>query len=107
MLASQKESVIPELLYTLDKEGITRLCSVYGGETIYIPTVEELGICLKSAICSYYILIQKRKWPWVIKKLGIEKSDLQMYKSYHQSWIESLPKHELKVLHDLEEKGEF
>lgn len=31
-----------ELVYVLDKESLYKLCSVYGGTTIKVPTIDEL-----------------------------------------------------------------
>ena len=104
-LALDKNSIIPEMLYTLTEESITRLLSIYGGETIYIPTIEEFRKYLKSSICSYYNIVQKKSWKWIFEELQIPKEDQNWYKTKHYKWVEKAPSKEIAVLRGLKERG--
>lgn len=39
---------ISELMYTLDKSNFFKLCSIFGGCTIKIPTIEEIKTYVKA-----------------------------------------------------------
>jgi hypothetical protein len=49
---------IPELALILDEDNLMRLLDVYGGQTIQIPTKEQLGRYLKAISVYYYTEIK-------------------------------------------------
>lgn len=52
---------LPELYSLIDEPALTKLCSVAGGETIRIPTLEELQFSIDSLQWYYDIYISQRK----------------------------------------------
>ena len=44
------QSTLSELVYILDKNSLLKLCEFYGGQTITIPTIEDLEILQSSFV---------------------------------------------------------
>lgn len=52
-------SATSELMYILDKESVLKLIEYYGGQTIKIPTIEEVQTVLYTVLLYQYIQIDK------------------------------------------------
>lgn len=105
MMSIDKKSVIPEMIYTLDRESLTRLCSVYGGEKLYIPTPTEFKLYLSSSIAAYYKLVQRKPWRDIKNKLGLTDIELKEVKNVYKSWINNAPEEDINVLKIFKESG--
>lgn len=51
---------LPELFSTIDYESLVKLCQYAGGETIRIPTVDELTDSIEALQTFYDVYIKKR-----------------------------------------------
>lgn len=54
---------LPELYSLIDEEALTRLCAVAGGETIRIPTLDELEASINALQWYYDVYLVHRKQP--------------------------------------------
>lgn len=50
-----KYSTLCELIYTLDRESLMKLCSIFGGCTIKIPTIDQLKV-YSSGLLVYNLI---------------------------------------------------
>lgn len=50
-----KYSTLCELIYTLDRKSLMKLCSIFGGCTIKIPTIDQLKV-YSSALLVYNLI---------------------------------------------------
>ena len=51
-------SSISELAYILDEKNLLKLCEYYGGQTIKIPTIDELEILLYAMLLYQYVDVE-------------------------------------------------
>ena len=65
-------STISELIYTLNKDSLLNLCSVFGGCTIKIPTIEELKI-FSSALVIYEGIASGMTFNQAYAETGMDK----------------------------------
>lgn len=62
VLKSRPEySCLPELFSTIGHESLIDLCKYAGGETIRIPTLEELNDTIESLRWYYCVFVEKKK----------------------------------------------
>lgn len=77
-------SSLSELTYILDKDNLLNLCEYFGGQTIKIPTIDELTSLVHSLLLYQYVKIEKMPYDEAIKLIGHESKDLRRVKSnYH------------------------
>ena len=89
-------SSLSELAYVLDKENMLNLCEYFGGQTIKIPTVEELQSLIYSMLLYQYVKIEKIEYDKAIKMIGYESKDLRKIKSDYIKLCEVLENYEFK-----------
>lgn len=76
-------SVISELIYVLDKESFLNLCSVMGGCTITIPTIQQLTNLTKSLLLYQYINFDNMSFEEALKSLNLSSDEAkELLKSY-------------------------
>lgn len=51
---------LPELFSTIGEDSLVLLCQCAGGETIRIPTINELTECINALQCFYDVYIKHR-----------------------------------------------
>ena len=51
-------SSLSELAYVLDEKNLLRLCEYFGGQTIKIPTIDELEVTVYAMLLYQYIDIE-------------------------------------------------
>ena len=51
---------LPELFSTISEDSLVLLCQCAGGETIRIPTIDELNECIDALQCFYDVYIKHR-----------------------------------------------
>lgn len=69
-------SVLSELLFILDRKTLLKLCAIFGGQTIKIPTFEELATLLNALYLYQKIDIEKLPVKEAIKDCNIARSNL-------------------------------
>lgn len=78
-------SSISELAYVLDEKNLLKLCEYFGGQTIKIPTVDELETTLYAMLLYQYINIENITECDAIKLLHLEGNHLKSVKSCYTS----------------------
>lgn len=68
-----KYSTISELIYTVDKDSLLNLCSIFGGMTIKIPTIKELKL-YTNALLVYSKTLKGYNFNDAFKETGLDSS---------------------------------
>lgn len=79
------QSTLSELIYILDKNSMLKLCEYYGGQTITIPTIEDLEILTYCLIVYNDVVVEHNDFDKVIKNLPVEA---HMVKKIKEKYIE-------------------
>lgn len=103
ILSKEKSNVIPELLYTLKRDDLLKLITLFGGETLYIPDPTEFKFYIDCAIAAYYFKSQDQRWPWIKTQLELNDKELSLVKSKVLDWSKSCSREEIKALIDFKE----
>lgn len=78
-------SALSELAYVLDQKNMLRLCEYFGGQTIKIPTIDQLEDTVYAMLLYQYTDIEKVAEQEALSLLrldkGREKSVIAYYKS--------------------------
>ena len=78
-------SGISELAYILDQKNLLKLCEYFGGQTIRIPTIDELRTMLYALLLYQYVNIEKIPEGDAIELLRVEGPTIKLIKeSYVQ-----------------------
>jgi len=88
------QSTLSELIYILDKESVLKLCEFYGGQTITIPTIEDLEILVYCLIVYNDVVLEKQDLEKVLKKLPVETHVLKKIKTKYIEVAETLEEYE-------------
>lgn len=75
------QSTLSELVYILDKNSLLKLCEFYGGQTITIPTIEDLEILTYCLIVYNDVELEKQDFEKVLKKLPVEAHILKQVRA--------------------------
>lgn len=68
-------STLSELSYILDHENFLKFIKYYEGQTIEVPTVEEISSALKTLLVYQYYVIEEIPWKESIVKAGFLESE--------------------------------
>lgn len=88
-------SAISELAYILDEKSMLKLCEYFGGQTIKIPTIDELEITLYAMLLYQYIDIENMSEEDAISAITIDKSLLKSVKSCYATMKNILKNYDL------------
>ena len=89
-------SSISELVYIMDKSNFLNLCEYFGGQTITIPTIEELESLLYSLLLYQYVNIDNMPYDKAIELIGHESSELRQVKKNYKKLCEVLENYSIK-----------
>ena len=103
ILSREKDTIIPELLYTLDRDHLKNFITVFGGKTLYIPTPTEFYFSMNCALAAYYFKCQDQRWGWIKKTLNLSDKELFEIKEKVLDWSKTAPKEEVNILRELKE----
>lgn len=81
LMGTNEYSSLSELAYILDKDNLLNLCEFFGGQTLYIPTPEELETLTYSLLLYHYVKIEHMDYAEGLKLIGHESKDLRAVKS--------------------------
>ena len=83
MTADKTYSTISELIYILDKDNFFKLCSVLGGCTITIPTMEQLSYLTRALLVYQYTTVNNKSFSDACKLAGVgeDKEVVKVYKT--------------------------
>jgi hypothetical protein len=79
------QSTLSELIYILDQSSLLKLCEYYGGQTIRIPTIEELEILTYCLLIYNDVSLEGKDFETVLKSLPVESG---LLKKIRLSYIE-------------------
>lgn len=78
-------SALSELAYVLDEKNLLRLCEYFGGQTLYIPTIDQLEETVYSMLLYQYVEIEKMDMKEAMLLLRADKSKEKVIKSCYKS----------------------
>lgn len=87
---------LSEMTYVLDKENLLNLCEMFGGQTIRIPTIEELESLVYSLLLYQYVKLDKMDYDAAINLIGHESKELRAVKANYRKLCEVLSDYEFK-----------
>src|SRR5215208_6122056 len=102
LLCSRQSSLIPELLYILSPQQITTFIKVFSGETLRIPTVDEVSRDLMASLAAYHIVVEGKSWDWFRLKYSLDGNYMNSVKSRLNNWINGLHSSEKKFIEKLQ-----
>ena len=83
-------SAISELAYVLDEKNMLKLCEYFGGQTIKIPTIDELEITLYAMLLYQYIDVEKLSEEDALSAITIDRSLLKPVKACYSTMKNTL-----------------
>ena len=94
LIGISEYSSISELAYVLDKENLLNLCEYFGGQTIKIPTTEELESLVYSLLLYQYVKIEHKDYEEACELIGRENKDLRTVKANYRKLCNVLENYE-------------
>jgi len=64
---------LSELIYSVNKDSLLNMCSIFGGQTITIPTIEQLKV-YTNALLLYTMTQKGEQYSKAIGSLALSKS---------------------------------
>lgn len=78
-------SSLSELAYILDQKNLLKLCEYFGGQTIKIPTIDQLEETIYAMLLYQYIDIEKIEEKDAFQLLRADKSKEKMIKNCYRT----------------------
>lgn len=86
-------STLSQLSYLLDKDSLLRLCEVYGGLTIKLPTIDELEKLLNALLIFQLVDIEKNNLQETLLKFKNKNEHIESIESDYLQMKELLSKY--------------
>lgn len=67
-------AILSELAYLLDNKSFINLIQYFGGQTVKIPTVDEVKECIQLLLLYQYVNIEKKPWKDALVMAGFSTS---------------------------------
>ena len=93
-------SSLSELVYVMDKNNFLNFCEYFGGQTIKVPTIEELDALMYSLLLYQYVKIDKIPYEKAMTLIGHESKELRAVKKNYRKLCEVLQKYSIKPRKD-------
>lgn len=94
-------SSLSELAYVLDEKSLLKLCEYFGGQTITIPTVDQLEETIYAMLLYQYIDVENIDEKTAVELLHADKSREKMIKTCYRSLKYVLSNYELSSRRDI------
>lgn len=78
-------SSISELAYVLDQKSLLKLCEYFGGQTITIPTIDELEETLYAMLFYQYIDIEQMTEEDAVSLISLDAYKLSRVKTRYKT----------------------
>jgi hypothetical protein len=101
LLCSSQNSLVPEILYILSADQVINFIKVFGGETIKIPTANEFGRDMTTALACYHTIVEEKSWDWFALQYKIDGNYLRSIKNKVTFWWENLSPGEREFIESL------
>lgn len=95
LLNKNENSIFPEILYILEPEQVLQVVDMFEGQTIQVPTRQELAVKLQSALVAYYIYCEGKTPLSVSQELSIDGNEMRSIKATITSYLEFINKNGL------------
>lgn len=86
-------SSLSELAYVLDKNSLLKLCEYFGGQTITIPTINELEDLVYALLLYQWVKIEGKEYRNAIESIAPSVHDLRNVKAIYYKLLEVLDKY--------------
>lgn len=86
-------SSLSELVYVLDKQNLLNLCEYFGGQTITIPTIDELEALTYALLLYQYVNVEKKDYTESLELIGNDSKDLRLVKKSYTKLCEIIEKY--------------
>ena len=86
-------SSLSELVYVLDKQNLLNLCEYFGGQTITIPTIDELEALTYALLLYQYVNVEKKDYAESLELIGNDSKDLRLVKKSYTKLCEIIEKY--------------
>ena len=63
-------SIISELIYAMDEKSLLNFCSIFGGCTIKVPTIDELKV-YTNGLLVYQLIMEGKSFNDAFKETGL------------------------------------
>ena len=93
LMGTNEYSSLSELVYVVDKPNLLNLCEYFGGQTIKIPTIDQLEELVYALLLYQYVHIDKMDYEEAIKLIGHESKELRGVKKNYRKLCEVLDKY--------------
>ena len=88
-------SALSELFYILDKDSMIKLCQIFGGVTITVPTIEELELITYALLIYEYVDVNGLNYTDAIKNINNSTLNMKDLKDTYIKIKDVLAKYEL------------
>jgi hypothetical protein len=78
-------SALSELAYILDEKNLLKFCEYFGGQTITVPTIDQLEETLYGMLLYQYIEVEKIPMDQALLLISVEKSKEKAIKNCYKS----------------------
>ena len=89
-------SSLSELVYVMDKKNFLNFCEYFGGQTLKVPTIEELNSLMYSLLLYQYVKIDKIPYDEALVLIGHESKELRAVKKNYRHLCDVLQKYSIK-----------
>lgn len=93
LMDTNEYSSLSELVYVVDKPNLLNLCEYFGGQTIKIPTIDQLEELVYALLLYQYVHIDRMDYEEAIKLIGHESKELRGVKKSYRKLCEVLDKY--------------
>lgn len=90
LIGTAEYSSLSELVYVLDKKNLLNLCEYFGGQTITIPTVDELENLIYALLLYQYVKIEHKEYDEAIQLIQYRGRNLRAIKNNYKKLTEVL-----------------
>ena len=77
----------------LDKDNFLNFCEYFGGQTIYVPTTQELESLIYSMLLYQYVKIDNIDYEQALELIGHQPHELRQVKKQYQALCKILDKY--------------
>lgn len=89
-------TTIGELPYILDRENMLKFCEYFGGQTIRVPTVDEIHSLMYLLLLYQYVNIDGMNYDDAINLIGYDSMELRSVKSAYLKLCKVLKNYDIK-----------
>lgn len=90
-------TTLSELPYVLDRENFLNFIEFFGGQTITIPTKNELLSSIRVLLLFQYYKVEKMEWVEAIKKAGYAESEGNIARNKLMNFVMYIDSHDCKI----------